>query len=70
MDCEINANLNQYFPYKGWTNKIMNQFSTTLLFFNEWSKTNYLTNTTQFQESIIFAPGCALMSLLSKAYTH
>jgi hypothetical protein len=35
MDGEINANLNQYFPYKGWTNRIMNQFSMTLLFFNE-----------------------------------
>ncbi len=27
MDCEMHANVNQYFPYKGWINKIMNQFS-------------------------------------------
>ncbi len=39
-------------------------------FFNEWWKIKYSTNTTQFQESMIFAQGYALMSLLSKAYTH
>jgi hypothetical protein len=29
MDCEMHANLNNYFPYEGWINKAMNQSSMT-----------------------------------------
>jgi len=39
-------------------------------FFNEWSKENYIRKITQFQKSIIFAPSCALMNLLSKVCTY
>jgi hypothetical protein len=33
MDCEMLANLNHYFPYQGWINKVMNQLSMIWFFF-------------------------------------
>jgi hypothetical protein len=71
MDCEMHVSLDHYFQaYEDWINKVMNQLSMILFIFYEWWKIDYSTNVTQFQESMIFSHGYALMNLLSKAHTH